>query len=643
MATYWYGNTISSHWRAYAFYNVTKNATSYTITVSGGFQSIGWGYDLSGVTCTVSIGSSSKSGTGSVSTGTGESKNVRLVSDLKVTINRTTSSQTVTLRTTINRSSASYHAGTSTGTTTITIDPLDHYSITYYGNTATSGSTAAQTKYYGQNITLRANGFTKTGHTFQGWATSSSGGVAYAAGATYTGNAALNLYAVWKANTYTVAYNANGGSGAPASQTKTYGVTLTLSSTRPSRTGWDFVGWGTSSTATTASYQPGGSYTANSGTTLYAIWKLSYASPTITNLVAVRNDGTQDDDEGDHMRVAFSWTVDPTDSGEVSSIVLNTRVKGTSAWTSASIPASGSSGTVNVISTSTFATTDAYDLQVVVTDTHGLSATRSSILSPTLYTLDFLAGGMGMSIGKPCTSSGLHVAWDTNFDGNLYLQNAHVIWGRDTGDNAREVLQVTNGNNNVVLGFGGYDASQGSTNVYGNDIVLTARGMVSTPSTLNLTKTTDASGTADNGPALIVGPRTGSHIEFDQNEIMAKASGTTTAPLYLNDNGGAVCVNAVDYGNYGWVTPKTGCHYRKRAGWVVVVFDGVTWNGTGDATYITLPAGYRPGKKINLLSVNGSNANVYMYVSTDGVLKFHRTSSSNSTYYNGVMVFPADN
>ena len=267
MATYWYGNTISSHWRSYAFYNVTKNATSYTITVSGGFQSIEWGYDLSGVTCTVSIGGSSKSGTGSVSTGTGESKNVRLVSDLKVTINRTTSSQTVTLRTTINRSSASYHAGTSTGTATITIDPLDHYNITYYGNTATGGSTASQTKYYGQNITLRANGFTKTGYTFQGWATSSGGGVAYAAGATYTGNAALSLYAVWKANTYTVAFNANGGTGAPASQTKTYGVTLTLSSTMPSRTGWDFVGWGTSASATTASYQPGGSYTANSGTT----------------------------------------------------------------------------------------------------------------------------------------------------------------------------------------------------------------------------------------------------------------------------------------------------------------------------------------------------------------------------------------
>lgn len=627
MSTYWYGNTISSHWRSYAFYNVTKNATSYTITVSGGFQSIGWGYDLSGVTCTVSIGSSSKSGTGSVSTGTGESKNVRLVSDLKVTINRTTSSQTVTLRTTINRSSASYHAGTSTGTTTITIDPLDHCSITYYGNGNTGGSTASQTKYYGQNIALRANGFTKTGHTFQGWATSSSGGVAYAAGATYTGNAALNLYAVWKANTYTVAFNANGGSGAPASQTKTYGVTLTLSSTRPSRAGWDFVGWGTSASATTASYQPGGSYTANSGTTLYAIWKLSYSSPTIANLVAVRNDGTQDDDEGDHMRVAFSWTVDPTDSGEVSSIVLNTRVKGTSAWTSASIPASGSSGTVNVISTSTFATTDAYDLQVVVTDTHGLSVTKSSILSPTLYTLDFLAGGTGMSIGKPCASDGLHVAWDTTFDGDVYLAHNKRIYGTNSNGESKYVFEPRNASDNCAINYPGYGESNSNTEIYGNNISLQARNRI----------TFNSQTAYPNGTAL---PNAGNSTDFYAIGINAFANGGIVKYKGLADVKKWLGMGSVDYTDSSWTTPATGTHYKKRAGWVCIIFDNVVWDGTGDGTKFTLPSGYRPSYKLNMLSVNSSDARVYVFVETGGAVKFHRNSTSVSNKYNGVLVFP---
>lgn len=73
--------------------------------------------------------------------------------------------------------------------------------------------------------------------------------------------------------TYTVSYDANGGTGAPESQTKTHGVTLTLSSHRPTRNGYTFLGWSKSSTATTAAYSAGGSYTANSSVTLYAVWQ----------------------------------------------------------------------------------------------------------------------------------------------------------------------------------------------------------------------------------------------------------------------------------------------------------------------------------------------------------------------------------
>ena len=81
-------------------------------------------------------------------------------------------------------------------------------------------------------------------------------------------NIRLNFY-----NIYTVQYNANGGSGAPSSQTKTHGKTLTLSSTKPKRDHYVFLGWATSQNATSAVYQPGGNYTSNAGTTLYAVWK----------------------------------------------------------------------------------------------------------------------------------------------------------------------------------------------------------------------------------------------------------------------------------------------------------------------------------------------------------------------------------
>lgn len=75
-------------------------------------------------------------------------------------------------------------------------------------------------------------------------------------------------------SSYKVTYNANGGSGAPGQQTKYYGQTLKLSSTKPTKSGYNFKGWGTSADAEAASYQPGGNYTANASITLYAVWEV---------------------------------------------------------------------------------------------------------------------------------------------------------------------------------------------------------------------------------------------------------------------------------------------------------------------------------------------------------------------------------
>lgn len=73
--------------------------------------------------------------------------------------------------------------------------------------------------------------------------------------------------------------------------------------------------------------------------------------------------------------------------------------------------------------------------------------------------------------------------------------------------------------------------------------------------TLVLSKTTDASGTANNSPALIIGgAATAAHIEIDNNEILAKSNDTTPSVLYLQDSSGTVSVAGtggltVPYGN----------------------------------------------------------------------------------------------
>ena len=89
--------------------------------------------------------------------------------------------------------------------------------------------------------------------------------------------------------TYTLTYNANGGTNAPASQTgvSTSGsYTFTVSSSIPTRVGYTFLGWSTSSTATSASNLPGSSYTATStSATLYAVWK--YTTIKVGNTMTV--------------------------------------------------------------------------------------------------------------------------------------------------------------------------------------------------------------------------------------------------------------------------------------------------------------------------------------------------------------------
>ena len=82
--------------------------------------------------------------------------------------------------------------------------------------------------------------------------------------------------------TFTLNYDANGGNGAPASQTykatsqyeKSY--TFTISSQTPTREGYNFLGWNTEKNAATASKQPGNTIVVNNNnnpTTLYAVWE----------------------------------------------------------------------------------------------------------------------------------------------------------------------------------------------------------------------------------------------------------------------------------------------------------------------------------------------------------------------------------
>ena len=154
-----------------------------------------------------------------------------------------------------------------------TSDITPTYTISYNANGG-SGAPSNQTKTHDVGLALSSTVPTRDGYTFLGWSTSPTATTAqYAAGGAYTANSAATLYAVWKANQYNVLYDANGGIDAPSAQVKTHGVSLTLSSAKPTKVGHSFLGWSTSSTATSAQYTSGSSYTTNSAAVLYAVWK----------------------------------------------------------------------------------------------------------------------------------------------------------------------------------------------------------------------------------------------------------------------------------------------------------------------------------------------------------------------------------
>lgn len=155
----------------------------------------------------------------------------------------------------------------------------NQYTITYNANSATSGSApASQTISYNNDSTLRAvpSGLVKTGHHLNSrteWNRASNGtGTSYAAGTVSykwttfgsltASSTAVTLYANWVKDTYTVtyAYDGKGGSGKPSNQTKTYGTALTLSSTKPTLTGYTFANW---SASTGGTWNAGAAFTGN--------------------------------------------------------------------------------------------------------------------------------------------------------------------------------------------------------------------------------------------------------------------------------------------------------------------------------------------------------------------------------------------
>ena len=141
------------------------------------------------------------------------------------------------------------------------------YSVNFDSNGGSA--VASQSVKYGSKAS-RPTDPTRAGHTFQGWYTSRDGGARYDFNQTVTGD--VTLYAHWSVNSYTLAFDGNGGKASESSRKVQYGNQYGTLPTA-TRTGYAFQGWYTA--------RSGGSQVSSSttmeaaNTTVYAHWTVN--------------------------------------------------------------------------------------------------------------------------------------------------------------------------------------------------------------------------------------------------------------------------------------------------------------------------------------------------------------------------------
>lgn len=205
----------------------------------------------------------------------------------------------------------------------------------------------------------------------------------------YTNTVGGNL-SVAKGYWHYVAYDANGGTGAPASQVKYYGAPIYLSSTAPTRENHDFTGW--LNTATGSVIQAGSyyGYDMRGTNTLAAQWQIIHKPPSVAIQQPYRvasADATEAISLGTYVRAPVTWACDQTgyetvecasvtatviadDSSEVTDVAVSGTITGAAGTAYVVFPlatTSHASVSVTVTETATPASGDAVTYQAVST------------------------------------------------------------------------------------------------------------------------------------------------------------------------------------------------------------------------------------------------------------------------------------
>ncbi|MBN1776300.1 MAG: InlB B-repeat-containing protein [Clostridiales bacterium] len=134
--------------------------------------------------------------------------------------------------------------------------------------------TATRTSYYNFKITISENTLDYRSATVK----------------VVNGGTIFNYEICQSAGRFLVTFDNNNGTGGPGTQYKLYSSSITISNIEPTKSGYTFLGWSASSTATAATYLPGATYSTLSSSKLYAVWR----QKTVCTVTLWGNGGTLD-------------------------------------------------------------------------------------------------------------------------------------------------------------------------------------------------------------------------------------------------------------------------------------------------------------------------------------------------------------
>ncbi len=256
-----------------------KKTSEFSASASGSRKRIVIRIDVSGpssvtagdtatYTCTATYNDSTTAGVTPTWTITSGSSYASINSSGVLTANGTATQRSVTIQ-----ASHSYNGSTQTMTKTVTINTKS-VTISFNANGGSVSPTSQSYTAYGEYGDLPTP--TRTGYTFAGWWTASSGGTQVTTSSTVPASN-TTLWAHWTANTYSIRFNANGGSGSMSDLAMTYDTPKYLTANGFTRSGYRFLGWATSASGSVV-YANGASVknltsTKDAVVNLYAVWQ----------------------------------------------------------------------------------------------------------------------------------------------------------------------------------------------------------------------------------------------------------------------------------------------------------------------------------------------------------------------------------